>query len=171
MRAPIPRSNTAHAAITARRSRAERGAGVTVPAPVGEVAPEDTAGSAAGEPAANRFDHVLGVSERAANLHQALHERIVCDGDVFPDDVHQLLFGDQAARVARQVQQHVVGAGTQPEGLGSSEKQLAPGVERASEKNAPGRCNFGVVSASVRLHFVTRLPLHDYNGLQRSDAQ
>ena len=114
---------------------------------------------------------MLGIAECAANLHQALHERVVCDGDIFPDDVHQLLLGNQAAGVARQVQQHVIGAGTQPDGLGSSEKHLAPGVERASAKNAPGRCNFGVVSASVRLHFVTRLPHHDYNGLQRSDAQ
>ena len=109
---------------------------------------------------------MLGVSERAANLHQTLHQRVVRDGDIFPDDFHQLLLGDQAASVADQVRQHVVGAGTQSDRLIASDQQLTPGIERVSEKNAPGRRDFGLVSASVRLHFVTRLTLHDYNGLR-----
>jgi len=95
-----------------------------------------------------------------------LHERVVCDGDIFPDSLYQFVFGNEAAGVANQVQQHVICLRPEPGGPVSSEKQLAPGIEREPEKHAPGRRDFAVVSACVRPHFVTRLTLDDYNGLR-----
>src|SRR5262252_42487 len=50
MRTPIPRRDTADAAMSARRSRPEDGVGATAALSGGEVAPEDTAGSDGGEP-------------------------------------------------------------------------------------------------------------------------
>src|SRR5262249_42139099 len=50
IRTPIPRRHTADAAISARRSRPEDGVGGTAALSGGEVAPEETAGSAGGEP-------------------------------------------------------------------------------------------------------------------------
>ena len=95
---------------------------------------------------------MLGIAERAANLHQALHQRVVCDGDIFPDDFHQLLLGDQAASVADQVQQHVVSAGTQSDCLIASEQQLTPGIERARREKTH---RYAVISAWFRPAFVS----------------
>lgn len=107
--------------------------------------------------AADGLDNRLSVAERAPNLDQRLHERVVGDGDVLPDRVDQLRLGNQPARVDHEVRKDVVSAGPEPDLLRSANEHLPVWVQREAAK-PPNRFRsaFVRVLARFRAHFVTR---------------
>src|SRR6266498_1613611 len=111
---------------------------------------------------ADRFDDALGLAKRTTDLHQALHQRVVGYGHVFPDGLHQLCFAHHAARVRHEMDEDVVRTGPQPDLVGSVNEKLTPRIECEVEKPVVSalstgiRGYFGVLSASVRVHFVTQ---------------
>ncbi len=93
--------------------------------------------------AGNGLQDGLGVvGERNPDVADALHQRIVGHEDVGPNELHQFVFGNDAAAVARQVEQYIERFGSQRHHLACAREACRVRIKRepAEPKNHMCRC-------------------------------
>ena len=113
----------------------------------------------------------LVVAQRPPDLHEALHQRVVGDGRVRPDGLHQLLLGDQPAGVPNEVGEDVEALRPEPDLAAVVQQRAArriedeaaegrartapPAAERAIAPSGPFTEDFVGISSGIRHRFVT----------------
>ena len=88
--------------------------------------------------AGNGLQDDLGVvGERNPDVADALHQRIVGHEDIGPNELHQFVFGNDAAAIARQVEQYIERFGPQRHNLACAREACRVRIKRepAEPKN------------------------------------
>ena len=90
--------------------------------------------------ARNRFQNLLGtVAQRAAQFDHALHQRVIGDKRLRPENANQLLLRHQASGIPHQVIECVINFGTQPHLVAGLQERAAPKIQREVAKLKSGQ--------------------------------